>query len=183
MTEEKATGLLLQAIPYLGQKRILKVLTPEMGLLSFLAQRSIAPVFTTPFVYAEWVYKKNQRDIYPLRDASLLDDLSTLKQNYSHVTAAGQMAQDLLRTQFPNKPCPELFSLTLACFRKLSLFQDPALLLAMFRLKLLSLEGLISDLPSPLSALLCTKSFAGLASQPKDPQVCEQANLLFQESF
>jgi len=183
MIEEKTAGILLQAIPYLGQKRILKILTPEEGLLSFIAQRSIAPVFTTPFVYAEWVYKKNQRELYPLNDATLLDDLAALKQTYAHVTAAGQMAQDLLRTQLPNKSCPELFALTLACFRKLPLFQDPNLLLAMFRLKLLSSEGLISELPTPLTELLHTKSFNALAAQPNDPHACHQAHLLFEEHF
>jgi len=181
--EEKTTGLLLHSFPYLGGKRILKVLTPETGLLSFFAKRSAPPVLTTPFVYAEWVYKKNSRDIYLLEDASLLDDLALLKQTYPHVLAAGKIAQDLLRTQLPNKPCPELFSLTLACLRKLPLFHDPSSLLAMFRIKLLFLEGLISELSPSLSALLQTKSFTALATEPMDGDVCQNVDLLFQESF
>ena len=180
---ERTDGLLLHSIPYLGQQRILKVLTPETGLLSFLAKKSIVPIFTTPFVYAEWIYEKNNREIYPLRDASLLDELSGLKQNYPHLSAAGKIAQDLLRTQLPNKSCPELFALALACLRKLPLFQEPEILLAMFRLKLLSLEGLLSEVSDPLSDLLHAKSFAALAALPKDAANCRQVDLLFEESF
>jgi recombinational DNA repair protein (RecF pathway) len=183
MSEEKTPGLLLQSIAYLGQKRILKVLTPECGILSFLANRNTAAVFTTPFIYAEWVYEKSQREIYLLRDATLLDDLSALKKEYSHLVAAGQIAQDLLRTQLPGKACPEPFTLALACLRKLPLFQESAPLLAMFRLKLLFAEGLLSELPPPLSALLHTKSFSALAVLPENKEVCRQADLLFEESL
>jgi DNA repair protein RecO len=183
MTAEKTTGLLFHSIVYLGQKRILKVLTPETGLLSFLAKRAIAPVFTTPFVFAEWVYQKKERELYPLNDASLFDDLSLLKKSYPHLLAAGQIAQDLLRTQLPGKPCPELFTLALACLRKLPLFPDPAPLLSMFRLKLLFLEGLISDVPAPLEPLLHAKSFSALASRPLTPDTCAQVDRLFEESL
>jgi DNA repair protein RecO len=184
MSEEKTTGLLLQSIPYLGQTRILKILTPQSGLISLLTRRDIASIFTTPFVFAEWVYKeKSQREIHPLNDATLLDDLSTLKKDYSHLLAAAQIAQDLLRTQLPGKACHEPFALALACLRKLPLFQEPATLLAMFRLKLLSLEGLISDLPPMLERLLHAKSFNDLASLPKDQQVCREADLLFEQSL
>ena len=183
MTEEKTIGLLLQSIAYLGQTRILKVLTPETGLISFLTKKRIGSVFTTPFVYAEWVYRKTTKEIYLLNDATLLDDLSGLKKDYLHLSAAGQIAQDLLRTQLPGKSCHEPFALALACLRKLPLFKDPLVLLAVFRLKLLSLEGLVSDLPAPLKSLLHAKSFSALASQAFDPQTCCEAALLFEQTL
>jgi recombinational DNA repair protein (RecF pathway) len=184
ISTEKITGLLLQSIPYLGQKKILKILTPENGLLSCFATKRIDPILTTPFLLGEWVYMKNQRDIHPLIDATLIDDLSALKVNYQHLTTAGQIAQDLLRTQLPGKVAHEPLSLALACLRKLPLFQEPEILLATFRLKLLFLEGLLSfELPLPLTNLLLAKSFNRLASLPKEEQIYRQVDLLFEESL
>ncbi len=183
MTEEKTTGLLLQSIPYLGQKRILKVLTADSGLLSFFTKGKLSPVLATPFVFAEWVFQKTQKELYPLTDATLLDDLSHLKKDYPSLLAAGQLANDLLRTQVPGGDAQGPLTLALACLRKLPLFKEPAILLAAFRLKLLALEGLIDDLPPPLQELLAAKSFAHLASLSKDEQVCREVDLLFEEKL
>ena len=181
MSAEKTAGLLLQSIPYLGQKRILKILTPETGLLTFMAKRNTAAALTTPFALAEWVYEKQEREIHPLQDGTILDDLASLKQEYACLTAAGRLAQDLLRTQLPGKAAHEVFALALACFRKLPLFRQPDVLVAAFRLKLLALEGLVSDLPPALGALLHAKSFLGLASFPKEERVCREVDRLFEE--
>lgn len=132
-------GILLQAIPYLGQKKILKVFTPEEGLLSFFAQSTKLD----PFCIAEWVYrKKSQKEMYPLLDASLIDPLLHLRSDYATLSAAGQMAKDLLQTQLPHKKAPELFKLVVLYLQRLS--DAPATLLASFRLKLLHHEGLLS---------------------------------------
>ena len=58
MSEE---GVLLQTIPYSGRQRILKIFTPDSGLISLIA-KSKAPVWTTPFCIAEWVYIKGQKE-------------------------------------------------------------------------------------------------------------------------
>ncbi|HSX10176.1 MAG TPA: hypothetical protein VLF94_00450 [Chlamydiales bacterium] len=135
--EEKVPGLLLQVIPYLGQKKILKVFTPE-GLVSLFAKST--PL--TPFCLAEWVYRKTDTEMHPLLDTTLLDPLSELRQNYSVISAAGAMAKDLLRSQLPGKKAPALYQLASLYFRKLP--AAPATLVASFRLKLLLHEGLLS---------------------------------------
>src|SRR3990167_664814 len=99
---EKTDGILLAAIPYLGRKKILKIFTPEDGLLSLMATSSCTAL-TTPFCIAEWVYRKGNKEIHTMKDGSLIDGLLTLKQNYETVCAAGNMAQDLLRFQLPAK--------------------------------------------------------------------------------
>lgn len=136
-------GLLLQSISYLGQKKILKVFTPELGLLSFFAQKTKLD----PFCLAEWVYRKTEKEIYPLQDATLLDPLLDLRSNYNALISAGAIAQDLLRTQLPGKRAPELFDLALLYLRKLP--SAPELLAASFKLKLLLHEGLLSEEPNP----------------------------------
>ncbi len=136
-------GLLLQAIPYLGQKKILKVFTPEQGLISLFANKTKL----APFCLAEWVYKKNQKEIHPLQDATLLDPFLHLREDYDILIAAGAIAQDLLKTQMPGKKAPELFDLALLYLRKL--LGSPKMLVASFRLKILLHEGLLSNEPDP----------------------------------
>jgi DNA repair protein RecO len=140
--EEKISGLLLQSIPYLGQKKILKIFTPD-GLLSLFAKTSSL----SPFCLAEWVYQKTLKEIYPLKDSTLLDPLLQLRQNYATLSAAGSIARDLLRSQLPNKKAPELFQL--ACLYLRNLSNAPAILAASFRLKLLVYEGLLAPDPEP----------------------------------
>ncbi len=182
--EEKSPGLLLQSIPYLGQQKILKVLTPEQGLLSLLCKSSRHP--TTPFCIAEWVYRKTQREIYPLIDATLLDSLDPLKESYEVLSAAGSIARDLLQTQLPHKKASELYSLTCAYLKKLP--QNPPLLAASFRLKLLLHEGLLSPEPDPLftpeeweqiAILAFTRQFSRLQEVTAVPYA--KIGLLFEE--
>lgn len=143
---DKTPGILLQAIPYLGRQKILKVFTPGEGLLSLMA-KSAKPswtALTSPFCIAEWVYRKGQKEIHALQDGSLLDSLLELRQNYEALTAAGAIAQDLLKTQLPGKQAPALYELLTAYLKKLAQFPKPAHLAASFRLKLLLHEGLLS---------------------------------------
>lgn len=137
---ETTLGILLQTIPYLGKKKILKVLTPEHGLLSFMTQKPLSP-----FCIAEWVYRKTQKEIHTLTDFSLTDPLLELRQNYATISAAGSIAQDLLLTQMPGKPSP--YALASAYLKKLPL--NPPILALSFRLKLLIHEGLFSSDPEP----------------------------------
>jgi DNA repair protein RecO len=136
--EEKTQGILLHCFAYLGRKKILKVLTQDSGLLTFMAQNERFP--TTPFCLAEWVFFRGQKEIYSLKDATLLDPLLELRQDYHVLSAAGSMAQNLLQTQMPNKKAP--FHLSFAYFKKLPL--NPTILQASFQLKLLLFEGLLS---------------------------------------
>lgn len=165
MAEEKTLGVLLQAIPYLGRKRILKVFTPESGLLSLMANASISSAFSAPFCIAEWVYRKGNRDIHSLQDASLIDGLLDLKKDFATLSAAGSMAQDLLRSQLPGKKGNALYTLLCACLAKLPIFANPQILAASFRLKLLLHEGLLSLQPdcsvcaAPASRLQQGESF------------------------
>jgi len=144
MEEEKTEGLLLQTIPYLGKQKILKIFTPNNGLISLMAKQGIPPSLTTPFLVAEWVYEKGKKELYSLKDTSLLNDLSSLRQDYSILSAAGQIAQDLLSSQFPERKAPLLYALTLSYFQKLTFFSHLETCVASFRLKRLLHEGVLS---------------------------------------
>lgn len=142
--EERTPGLLLQAIPYLGKQKILKVLTPSVGLISLLAKTVRDSSLTSPFCLAEWVYKKGQKDLHLLIDASLISGLPDLRKSYQTLCAAGQIAQDLLRTSMPGIYSPELFALASSIFQKIGSFDHPEVLVLLFRVKWLLQEGLFS---------------------------------------
>lgn len=182
---ERATGLLLRSQSYLGRDKILSVLTPDHGLLSLMVKGRAGKWsgVTTPFVVAEWVYLRGKKELMKLIDATLLDPLSALKNDYAVLSAAGQMAQDLLRTQMPGKPAQAPFALAVACLQKLAEFKEPRVLAAAFRLKLLIAEGLFEpeDEPREFSALAQIRSFQALAELPPDPGMLAAISSFFEE--
>ncbi len=127
------------------------------------SKKSAFTALTTPFVLADWVYAKDKKELHLLKDGTLLDDLSLLKKEYNCLSAAGQIAQDLLKTQMPGKSASALFELALAYLRKLP--SNPLALAASFRLKLLTLEGLLdlspecTQCPIPATHLYGGESF------------------------
>ncbi len=145
---EKQEGILLQAIPYLGSHRILKVFTPDAGLLTLMAKyvNQKKAAHTTPFCRAEWVYRKTGGEMHPLKDATLLDPLHQLRENYEILFAAGSIAGDLLRSQLPHRSSQGLYELLLACLQHLT--KSPAAIAQSFRLKLLQFEGLLRLQPT-----------------------------------
>lgn len=142
--EEKIHGILLSAIPYLGNARILKVFTAGCGLVSLIAKGKW-PGCTTPFCEAEWVFRRGKEEIHRLKDVTLLESFSELKSDFSVLSAAGTIAGELLRSQFPSKKGDGLYSLVFSYFKKLPSFQRPEILVASFRLKLLLWEGLLAS--------------------------------------
>jgi DNA repair protein RecO len=139
---EQHEGILLQAIPYLGH-RILKIFTPDAGLISLIAKHIKAgnAAVTTPFCKAEWVYRKSKGEIHPLKDATLIDPLQQLREQYDTISSAGSIARDLLRSQLAGRAAQGLYELLLASFKHLPI--NPAAIALSFRLKLLQFEGLI----------------------------------------
>lgn len=144
---ERHVGILLQALPYLGH-RILKIFTPDAGLLTLMAKHVKAKdaAHTMPFCRAEWVFRKTRSDIYPLKEAKLLDPLSSLREQYSTLMNAGSIASDLLRSQLPHRSAQLLYDLLLASLTHLP--RNPAAIAQSFRLKLLQFEGMLSLRPT-----------------------------------
>ncbi len=101
-----------------------------------------------PFCIAEWVYqKKGSKDLYRLRDASLLDPLLLLRTSYSHLTAASAIARNILASQMSLQSAPNLYALLQSYLQRLAQFDNPNTLSLSFVLKLLTHEGLLSIRP------------------------------------
>lgn len=146
--EEITEGLLLQAIPYLEKKKILKVFTPEFGLISLIAKSGQSQSLTTPFCIAEWVFAKKKGEIHRFIEGKVLDDLQGLKKDYKAIVTAGAMAKELLQSQLPHKKAPELYALSCLYLKNLPL--NPGSFLASFKLKLLVSEGLFPHESHPI---------------------------------
>ena len=139
----KCSALLLRSVRHLGQSCILQVLTVERGLISLFANQRIDESLKTPFFWGEWVFHDRGQNLHHVKEASALELFENLKQNYASLTTAGQMARLLLQTQLPEKKADGAVALSLSYFRQLEHFEDPAILLASFQLKLLAHEGLL----------------------------------------
>lgn len=145
---EKQEGILLHTISYLGRHRILKILTPDAGLISLFAKQVAFKRlgWATPFCKAEWVFERKQSDLFSLKDASLLDAFAPLRTQYNIIMAAGSIASDLISSQLPQKSCPALYALTAAYLQHVP--HNPTALAHSFRLKLLQCEGLLHLQPT-----------------------------------
>ena len=138
---ESHDGILLQAIPYLGNRRILKVFTAEAGLLTLMSRLKNSAL-TSPFCRAEWIIAASPKgEIHALKDASLIDPFLELRKSYPAILAAGKIASDLLKSQWPRKNAKSLYELAVACLQQIP--RKPAAIAESFRLKLLQLEGLL----------------------------------------
>lgn len=144
MEEQKTRGILLSAIQHLGKKKILKVLTPEAGLVSLFVNVNALSSLCIPFLLGEWVYHvKTTSDLHLLKDASIVNDLAHLRDDYERLMSAGKIAQMVLSSQQAGKPSPKLYELTLFYLQKLNSFPNPRILTASFCVKLLLHEGLL----------------------------------------
>jgi recombinational DNA repair protein (RecF pathway) len=179
--QQKLQGLLLQSTSYLGSKKILKVLTP-LGLFSLITVKKIQPVLTTPFVFGEWVIKNHGKDLGQLVEASLIEDFPLLKTNLKTIFAAGQIASDLLRTQYPGKNAEGALTLSLACLRQLPLFTYPDNLLSLFKMRLLKLEGLLDE-TNPFEILIHIRSFKELAAWDENKILYQEVQTYFEEKL
>lgn len=165
--------MLLHAIPFLEHKRILKVFTPQKGLLSLMARYSSAKPnsLTSPFCRAEWVFDTSQQEIHSLKDAALIDPLLDLRGSFAAIQAAGSIAKDLLRSQVPNKASPLLYDMLVSYLGYLP--KNPDAASQSFRLKLLQNEGFLhlketcAECSDPIDAISQGECFCRAHAPPQ----------------
>jgi hypothetical protein len=112
-----------------------------------MAKRVTTPEKMTlfsPFSQIEAIYQKKRSDLYTFKDGTLLSDHRDLREKWGYVEAAGKMGHILLHSQMPGKAAPLLYALFISCLKQLPKFEDPAALLLLFHLKLLTHEGVVS---------------------------------------
>ncbi|HEX4839490.1 MAG TPA: DNA repair protein RecO [Rhabdochlamydiaceae bacterium] len=147
MAIERAEGIVLRSTLYKESHRIISLFTSEAGLISVMVKGVKTPermALLTPFSQIEVFFRKKLSDLYSLKDGSLIANNLFLREKWDYLETAGKMAQLILHSQMPGKPAPLLYALFLACLKQLPHFEEPAPLLLLFYLKLLTHEGLLS---------------------------------------
>jgi DNA repair protein RecO (recombination protein O) len=175
---ERVEGIVLRSTIYKETHRIVTLFTSEAGLISLMVKGVKTPermVLLTPFSQIEVFFRKKLSDLYLLKDGSLITDNLFLREKWDYLETAGKMGQMILHSQMPGKPAPLLYALFLACLKQMPKFEEPAPLLLLFYLKLMTHEGILSlddraAFPIPLSSedwnmmmeMAQSKSFKGL---------------------
>jgi DNA repair protein RecO (recombination protein O) len=147
MEEQALEGIILRTTPFKERDRVVTLFTPQLGMISLLAKKISTTekmALFSPFSLIEVHLFKKKSDLYLLKDASLLSDHLFLREKWLLLEAAGKMAQALLYSQLPCKAAPLLYALFKSCLKQLPHFQDPAALLILFYLKLLTHEGVLA---------------------------------------
>lgn len=186
--QETSEGILLEVIPYLDRKAIFKVFTKHSGVIALLSRQ----LSFSPFCLAEWIYRRGKKDLYTLKDASLLHPLLELRQTSEALFASGALARALLRSPVQLRPDPLLYALFTAYLLQIPKFKDPSPLLLSFQLKLLHHEGMLSfKTPSSFSAgewelamrLSAIRRFVELEGMQIDPMLQKKVELYFEENL
>ena len=190
MAEERVEGIVLRSTLYKETHRIITLFTSEAGLISLMVKGVKTPermALLTPFSQIEVFFRKKLSDLYLLKDGSLIAGNLFLREKWDYLETAGKMGQMILHSQMPGKPAPLLYALFLACLKQLPKFEEPAPLLLLFYLKLLTHEGILSlddrsAFPIPLSSeewdmmmdIAQSKSFKGLSNRKELTPLLQQ---------
>lgn len=146
MTEKNTEGIVLRAIPFKENDRILTVFSPDKGIFS-LYVRGLSKNKTTlsnlcsPFCKGEFVFRKGRNDLHRFVDGTILDLHLELRTSYRHMECGGKMLQAIRETQLPGKGAEGLYRLLQTFLKKLPSLPYPETAWTSFHLKLLKHEG------------------------------------------
>lgn len=147
MNQEKTKGIVLRSIPFKDRQKILTIFTEEIGLMTLiikgLSKSSYLLPFTETFCEAEWIYARKSSDLCVFHDGSIFNLHLPLRQKYTFLQTALEMAHAILSTQMAGKHSPDLYVLFSAYLKQIPQSLFPNTLLASFYLKMLKHEGVL----------------------------------------
>ncbi len=180
--EETVEGIVLRSQPYREKARIITLFTP-LGVMSLIVKR-MAPRYlslTTPFSHGEYQIVRGRSDLFALHDATLLHEHLELRSSLTHLRVAGALAQGILRSQWPLKGSPALFTLYKAYHQRVASCGNPQALLASFYLKALRLEGILTLEDEEMAPLLRVDKFSDLETVVVSEVLLERVEQLFSQ--
>ncbi|MBM3193531.1 MAG: DNA repair protein RecO [Chlamydiae bacterium] len=189
-------ALILKATPYEEDGKILKVFTKDAGLISVIVKKlrrkeTFWQTLTSPLARGEFHLTRRQSDLYAINEASLIDAHFEIRNDLNKLDAACSILRAILFSQYPEKPSPELYQLTIIYLKKLKTFLHPINLSTSFQMKLLNYEGLFPETKEEsvfnftsdewliLECLCHAKTFDLLESVTVSPELEAKARELF----
>ena len=155
---DTATGLVFRTWPLTETSLIVRWLTPNFGRLATVAKgaRRVKSPFRGKldlFYLADFSFSRSRRsDLHTLREVTLLDTHSGLRQELGLLRQAAYGAILIERTTETETPLPKVFDLMLGLLRHLPAQPPQPQTVLAFELKLLAELGLQPDLArSPLN--------------------------------
>lgn len=142
----KDEAIVLRATEYKEQKRIISLLSKQMGLISVLVKRISHKnlnlhSLSSPLHRCEYILRSQGQDFYTLVDGHVLDTYVDIRQSFGHLKAALDILHITERSQMPNASCPLLYQVLLGYLTTLKTSKNPQVVWASYALKLLKHEG------------------------------------------
>ncbi|AAF39559.1 DNA repair protein RecO [Chlamydia muridarum str. Nigg] len=152
-------GIVLTHSPAEKQHVIAKIFSPA-GLLSAFAKNgaSLSCDFREsllPISFSLFTIQHTPPKMRKVLQGELKNPFTTIKNSYRLLQSTGKMIQAILKTQWQEKPSPQLFSLFLNFLQRIPETPHPYFFSSMFLLKLLQHEG---SLDLSHSCTLCKSS-------------------------
>ncbi len=191
---EETEGIVLKSLDFKDHERIITVFTKDLGIASLIVKGISASslqklAVTTPFCQVEFHFSRGRSELLRYRDGTVLHEHHALRAQYAYLEAAGQMGRAILHSQLPGTPAPTIYAIFERYLKKLPDFSNPLSLTTSFLLKILHLEGLISnDSFSSLFSLeetelvkklALSRSFQSLQELPLTPAFAQRVHEFF----
>ncbi|MCL6584068.1 MAG: DNA repair protein RecO [bacterium] len=164
MSLERTTGLILKSIKYSDTDRIITCYTHKYGKIQCIAKRARRQKSNflsniDLLTYAELVIvKKGIKNIYPLREAVIIQSYHRLYEDPPRLYAAFYMAELIQELTPAEDKKPEILSLILRQLDMLQKGEDREKLTLIFEVRLLSLLGYQPQLEKCLFCLAPVES-------------------------
>jgi DNA repair protein RecO (recombination protein O) len=169
---ESATGLILRTRPLTETSLIVNWLTPGFGRIATVAKGARRP--KSPFAgkldlfyEADFSFQRGRRsDLHALREVSLCETHSALREELGWVQQAGYCAALIEQTTETETPLPEIHTLFAGLVKHLPQQPPKPRTVFAFELKLLRLLGLEPDVPETKLPPETQKLLAALTESP-----------------
>lgn len=169
---ESATGLILRTRPLTETSLIVNWLTPGFGRIATVAKGARRP--KSPFAgkldlcyEADFTFQRSRRsDLHALREVSLRETHSALREELGWVQQAGYCAALIEQTTETETPLPEIHALFASLVKHLPQQPPKPRTVFAFELKLLRHLGLEPDVPETKLPPETQKLLAALTESP-----------------
>lgn len=147
------TGIVLKEMPLGEADKLLTVFSKEQGRISVVAKGAKKPgsrflAAASVFAYSDMELVKG-RSMYVLRNANIISSFYGLREDFDILTSAAEIAKLTLKVIQEELPDPETMELLLKVLSFLEhKKRSPKLIEAVFTIRLLCIQGMITDLNS-----------------------------------
>lgn len=138
-------GIILHTVPYRNYDQIMTVFTEDRGVIKLFCKKGASQSRRyTPLTKVEFAYRERVSELWSCEELSLLDSYLSLRNRFAHLEAGCRLIQAVYKSQGIGKEAPLLYRLLLYYLDKIPEPEDPFVLVASFKLKLLVHEGLFN---------------------------------------